>query len=116
MKLDNIVLICIICLVLYVLYFILIKSKEGMDNQTTTYKDYDLNDPSNALILAEQNAGNISYLKSRIDDVMNLKSTIDTMQQNITALQTQVDGLVQQQASFAQEMAGSDPVTITGTT
>lgn len=115
MKLDNIVLIMLICFTLYILFFILFKNKEGMDNQTTQYKEYDLNDPSNALILAEQNAGNISYLKSRIDDVMNLKSTIDTMQQNINSLQTQVDGLVQQQASYAQEMAGSEPVTITGT-
>ena len=30
-------------------------------------------------------------------------------------MQTQIDGLVQQQANYAQEIAGSTPVDVTGT-
>ena len=37
------------------------------------------------------------------------------MQQEIDSMQTQIDGLVQQQADYAQEIAGSTPPTISGT-
>jgi hypothetical protein len=93
---------------------------EGLDNsdssdQTQDYKPYNLNDPNNALILAQQNAGNIEVLKGRIDAQDGVKEKVDTIQQNINAIQTQIDGLVQQQADFAQQIAGSTPPTVTGT-
>jgi hypothetical protein len=88
-------------------------------NTTTTntseYKPYNLGDPNNALILAQQNAGNIEVLKGRIDILDGVKGRVDTMQQSIDSMQTQIDGLVQQQADFAQEIAGSTPPTVTGT-
>jgi len=93
---------------------------EGLDNpdssdQNSDYKPYNLNDPNNALILAQQNAGNIEVLKGRIDAQDGVKEKVDTIQQNINAIQTQIDGLVQQQADFAQQIAGSTPPTVTGT-
>ena len=93
---------------------------EGMENEGTTtstqeYKPYNLNDPNNALILSQQNAGNIEVLKGRIDDLGSVKKQVDTMQQSIDSMQTQIDGLVQQQADYAQEIAGSTPPSITGT-
>lgn len=99
---------------------------EGLENETTTatnntnnsnatYQPYNMNDPNNALILGQQNAGNIDYLKQRIDDLSGIKERVDNMQESINSIQIQVDGLVQQQADYAQELAGSQPVEITGT-
>jgi hypothetical protein len=95
------------------------KLVEGLENQDNTstqeYKPYNLNDPNNSLILAQQNAGNIEVLKGRIDSFDGVKKKVDDMQQSIDSMQTQIDGLVQQQADYAQEIAGSTPPTVTGT-
>lgn len=94
---------------------------EGMENVTTTstqeqeYKPYNLNDPNNSLILAQQNAGNIEVLKGRIDTLDGVKNRVDTMEQSMNSMQIQIDGLVQQQAEYAQEIAGSTPPNVTGT-
>lgn len=93
---------------------------EGLENQETTsttqeYKPYNVNDPNNSLILAQQNAGNIEVLKGRIDGLDGVKTRVDNMQQSIDSMQTQIDGLVQQQADYAQDIAGSTPPEVTGT-
>ena len=96
---------------------------EGLENEDTTssssttqeYKPYNLNDPNNSLILAQQNAGNIEVLKGRIDKFDGIEEQVAGMQQSINSMQTQIDGLVQQQAEYAQEIAGSTPPVITGT-
>jgi len=73
------------------------------------------NDTSNALILSQQNAGNIEVLKGRIDGLDGVKARVDTLQQNIDSMQVQIDALVQQQADYATDLAGDEPVEITGT-
>lgn len=91
---------------------------EGLENNTNEYKPYNTNDPNNpnsALILAQQNAGNIEVLKGRVDGLDGVKARVDTMQQNVDSMQTQIDALVQQQADYANDLAGSEPATITGT-
>lgn len=97
----------------------IIEGLENADSTTTTstqeYKPYNLNDPNNSLILAQQNAGNIEVLKGRIDSFDGVKKRVDDMQQSIDSMQTQIDGLVQQQADYAQEMVGSTPPEVTGT-
>jgi len=106
----------------YQVYLAMFPSKliEGLENgdattSTQEYKPYNLNDPNNSLILAQQNAGNIEVLKGRIDNLDGVKKKVDDMQQSIMSMQTQIDGLVQQQADYAQQMAGSTPPDITGT-
>jgi len=94
---------------------------EGLENETSNtsnppqYQPYNLNDPNNALILAQQNAGNIDVLKGRIDNLDGVKQKVDDMQQSINSMQVQIDGLVQQQADYAQQLVGSTPPDITGT-
>ena len=99
---------------------------EGLENVDTTntsldadpepvYKPYNLDNPNNALILSQQNAGNIEVLRGRIDELDGVKKRVDTMQQSIDIMQTQLNGLSQQQAEYAQELAGSTPPTVTGT-
>jgi len=80
---------------------------EGMEE----YKEY-TNDP---MILAQQNAGNIEFLKSRVNDFENVKGDVDTMKQNIQTIQIQMDGLVQQQANMASELSGGgEPINVDG--
>lgn len=82
---------------------------EGLEN---SYKEYGGNDP---MILAQQNAGNIEYLKSRVEEVTNVKNDVNTMKQDIQTMQIQVDGLVQQQADMATELSGGgEPVSVDG--
>jgi hypothetical protein len=82
---------------------------EGMENE---YQEYNSNDP---MILAQQNAGNIEYLKSRMTDVESIKGDVDTMKQDMKTMQIQIDGLVQQQADMASELTGGgEPVEVDG--
>jgi hypothetical protein len=51
---------------------------EGLENKSTNeYKPYNPNDPNNTLILAQQNAGNIEFIKGRIDDLDGVKLMFD---------------------------------------
>jgi hypothetical protein len=108
----TILIIFFISIILYkILFFIGISFHliEGMENE---YKEYNSNDP---MILAQQNAGNIQYLKSRMDDVTNVKDDVDKMKQDIQTMQVQVDGLVQQQADMASELSGGgEPMNVDG--
>lgn len=88
---------------------------EGQSTGAPQYKPYNVNDPNNALILAQQNSGNIEVLKGRIDGLDGIKQRVDNMQQEIDSMQTQIDGLVEQQAQYASELAGTTPPDVTGT-
>lgn len=118
----NLIYILIIVFIIIILCQIFLGDKliEGMDNADTstttdTYQPYNLSDPNNALILGQQNAGNINYLKERVDELTNVKKDVDDLKQNVSLMQTQIDALVQQQADFGTQLAGSTPPTITGT-
>ena len=87
---------------------------EGSPTSQANYQPYNLNDPNNALILAQQNAGNIDYLKGRVDELYGIKKDVDDLKMNVSSMQTQIDGLVQQQADYATEIAGSQPPEING--
>lgn len=73
---------------------------------TTTYQDYS---PNNALILSQQNAGNIQFLKTRVDnlDAANAKFNqyVFDMSNNLTSLNDQVNTIIEQQAQYAQAVA-----------
>lgn len=88
--------------------------EEGAQTQAE-YVPYDLKGSDRALMLAQQNAGNINYLKQRVEETSTLRERVDEMKSSMDAMQAQIDGLVQQQAEYAQEIAGSTPPTITGT-
>lgn len=88
--------------------------REGLSNNNgTQYKNY----PPNALILAEQNAGNIEYLKNKMVDIDNFKQTVVDLSNNYVDLYNQVQGLAQQQAQYGAQLNGgsTEPITVTGT-
>jgi len=107
------------CLIGYQIFLALTPNiVEGLKTQKSddAYKPYNMNDPNNALILGQQNAGNIEVLKGRIDKLDGVNAKVDTMQQNMNSMQVQIDSLVEQQASFVTNLSGGEPVTVTGQT
>jgi hypothetical protein len=78
--------------------------QEGMDS----YEPYDTD--NNALILAQQNAGNIDYLKTRVDDLDTLRPQVNDLTSAVSSLQDQVSGIVQGQNDYAAQV-GSTPIT-----
>jgi TolA-binding protein len=101
--------------IILILYQIILASNlvEGLENQ---YQSYDTNNPNNALILAQQNAGNIEYLKGRIDNVQGMFQQVQDLSGNVQTLQTQVNGLVQAQQDYANQMTGGTAPEVTGAT
>ena len=112
--LINILIIFFIFLISYQLFLGNHEYKlEGFDN-ANDYKEYDTNNPNNTLILAQQNAGNISFLKKRIDEYGELSKQVVDLSNNLQTLQGQVDQLMQSQQDYADQLTGGTPPTITG--
>lgn len=108
----TILIIFFISIILYKILFYIGTSFHLIEGLENSYKEYGGNDP---MILAQQNAGNIEYLKSRMEEVNSVKNDVVTMKQDMQSMQIQVDGLVQQQADMAVELSGGgEPVTVDG--
>ena len=125
MLLVNLLIILFLLLICYQIFLANFSSyKEGLTSSSTTdpsgnsYQPYNTNDPNNVLILAQQNAGNISFLQQQINSLLNLKSEVQDLSGNVSNLQTQVNGIVaaQQQYSSSMTKAGAPNVTGTGAT
>lgn len=111
--------------ILVILFFLLIvyqillanHTVEGLKNKGS-YKSYDTNNPENALILAQQNAGNIEYLKERIEDIQStsMNKQLQDLSGNVLTLQQQVSGLLTAQKEYANQMTGGTAPNITGAT
>jgi len=86
---------------------------EGLENNDKSkYKPY----PPNALILAQQNAGNIEFLKHKYDDLQNINTIVNDLSGNVASLQQQVNGLVTTQQQLVTQMTGGSPPDVTGVT
>jgi methyl-accepting chemotaxis protein len=108
--LIQILLLFFFLLILYQIFLAIFEDlREGLEN--AEYKEYDTKGPDGANILAQQNAGNIAYLKQRIDELVDLKATVKDATTNISQLQEQVSALVDNQTSAARS---TPQVTTTG--
>ena len=87
---------------------------EGLENENS-YQDYNTSDPNNVMILTQQNSGNIEYLKGQISQLTGLKEEVADIKHNVALLNDQLNEIGQQQAAAATQLAGSTPVTVTGT-
>ena len=99
----------ILFFVLLILFQILLASHivEGLENQ---YKPYDTNNPANALILAQQNAGNIAYLKEQLGDFQALNTEVEDISGNLIKLQGQVEQIMAAQQQYATKLTGGGTV------
>lgn len=102
-------------LILYQVFLAHFIIKEGHEQQKQKYKEYDLNNPNNALILSQQNAGNIEFLKSRIDDLIPLQKQVADISGNLITLSDKVNGIILQQTNFSTQNLPSSPPEISGT-
>lgn len=80
------------------------------------YRQYDKKIADNTFMLAQQNAGNIEYLKQRIDTIQGMNQQVQDLSGNVQTLQTQVDGLVQAQKDYVDQMTGGTAPEISGVT
>jgi hypothetical protein len=109
-----------LCLIIYQFFAACVSTIEGMENNSSSvnsdgYQTYNKDDPNNALILAQQNAGNIDVLRNQMNDLTTIKSEFDDVKLRMDKLDGQVTDLVNQQAQYAQDVAGSEPVAVSGT-
>jgi len=120
--LIKILIIFFTCLLGYQLFLALFNKQnliEGLENdkKNNEYKDYNTDDPNNpnsALILSQQNAGNIEVLNGRVTKLDGLNDRVTTIETSMDSMQTQIDGLVQQQADYASDLVGSTAPEVTG--
>jgi len=117
--LINILIIFFIITLFYQLFFLESTYKFNnniIEGLTQEYQSYDLNNPNNALILAQQNAGNIQVLKQQLDTVLGLGKKVQDLSSTVDTLNNQVTGLMQQQKQTADAALPSSPPKITGAT
>ena len=111
LTLINILILFFSFLIIY--QILLAYFRDSIVEGLTKYKPYGDND---ALILAQQNAGNIIVLKSEIDDLTGLKQEFQDLSSNYSGLQSQVNSLVKAQNDYTNQMTGGSNAQITGTT
>jgi hypothetical protein len=118
MQLLALVIIFLFLIILYQLYqSVFVNSvKEGLDSNSE-YKNYDskcLSPNESAFMLAQQNAGNIEYLKQQISKITDLDKEVRDMSGNLVTLNEQMIALVNQQTQAASQLVGDKPISTTG--
>jgi hypothetical protein len=81
------------------------------------YRQYDKKIADNTFLMSQQNAGNIEYLKQRIDSVQGIFNQVQDLSANVQNLQDQVNGIMTTQQQYATQLTGGGtPPVITGAT
>ena len=89
-------------------------SDDATNKDDDEIKPYNTDNPSNALILAQQNAGNILSLQDQIKTLKGMDRRLANLEQTVENQQDEINGLVEQQAQYAQDISAKDPVEISG--
>jgi len=105
----------IIFFIALIIYQIILANNSSIIEGLDTYQPYDMNNPQNALILAQQNAGNIQVLKQQVDELTGLNKEVQDISGNVITLQDQVTQLVAAQKQYADQMTGGTAPNVTGT-
>jgi len=78
------------------------------------YRQYDKKIADNTFLMSQQNAGNIEYLKQRIDDVQGMNKQLQDLSGNVQDLQSQMDLLIQANQQYTTQMIGTTTPQISG--
>ena len=115
LTLVNLLIIFFIMLIFYQIFLAYFGNSimEGYENKDE-YKPYDTNNPDNALILAQQNAGNIIVLKGQMDEMLGINKQVQDLSGNVANLEQQVTDLVQAQKDYANQMTGGTEPEVSG--
>jgi len=117
LTLVNLLIIFFIILIFYQIFLAYFKNSimEGYENtDNKEYQSYDTNNPDNALILAQQNAGNIIVLKGQMDEMLGINKQVEDLSGNVANLQQQVTDLVQAQQDYANQLTGGTEPEVSG--
>lgn len=109
----NTLIVFFIFLIFYQIFQAVFGSLEGFQS---SYQPYDTDNPQNAMILAQKNAGNIEFLKEQLNSLMSLQKEVTDISSNVVTLNDQVLALTQQQQSAATDLVGSSPPEVSGVT
>ena len=109
----NTLIVFFIFLIFYQIFQAVFGSLEGFQSN---YQSYDNDNPQNAMILAQKNAGNIEFLKQQLNSLMGLQKEVTDISSNVVTLNDQVLALTQQQQSAATDLVGSSPPEVSGVT
>ena len=94
------------------LFYQLLLASNIVEEFNNKYTPYDTN--TNALILAQKNAGNIAYIKERLDSYDDANKQLNDLSENYNVLEKQVNDLLTAQEDYATQMTGGVTPTITG--
>lgn len=116
LSLINILIVFFILLITYQILLAnhIVEGMEIMEENKNEFQEYDKNDPNNLPILVNQNAGNISYLKDRMNNVVNIRDQVKDISGNLQTLQEQVNELVLAQKDYANQLTGGTAPEISG--
>ena len=117
LTLVNLLIIFFIMLIFYQIFLAYFGNNimEGYENKDNKeYQSYDTNNPDNALILAQQNAGNIIVLKGQMDEMLGINKQVQDLSGNVANLEQQVTDLVQAQKDYANQMTGGTEPEVSG--
>jgi hypothetical protein len=91
-------------------------TNEMLPNLTVNqvYRQYDKKISDNTFLLAQQNAGNIEYLKERVNTIQDMADEVNKLSSNVDALQEQMNGLIQANAQYTSQNLGTTPPQISG--
>jgi len=91
-------------------------TNEMLPNLTVNqvYRQYDKKISDNTFLLAQQNAGNIEYLKERVNVIQDMADEVNQLSSDVDALQQQVNGLIQANQQYTSQKVGTTPPEITG--
>ena len=91
-------------------------TNEMLPNLTVNqvYRQYDKKISDNTFLLAQQNAGNIEYLKERVNTIQDMADEVNQLSSDVDALQQQVSGLVQANTQYTSQNLGTTPPEISG--
>jgi predicted PurR-regulated permease PerM len=103
-----------IILIVYQVFLYNIVGDNITEGMQTSYQPYDTNNPNNAMILAQQNAGNIQVLKQQLDKIINLDKQVQDISGNLITLTNQVNSMVGSQKSMVESKIPSSTPQITG--
>lgn len=109
--LINFLICFFLLLIIYQIFLAYFTIIEGLENQ---YRNYDTNDPNNVMILAQQNAGNIEFLKTQMNNLIGLEKKVQDISANYAGLEQRVDDLILEQKLYSQKVLPSETPEITG--
>lgn len=91
---------------LFLIGYQLILANQSIIEGATNYKDYD--DPTiKAYNLSVQNAGNISYLKERVDKVEQMDREVNDIKKRVDSLEKQMEHLAASNAEMGEKLPGA---------